>query len=52
MYFCCDEHIELAIDSIVDEEEVAPVLEKLNCNEQFSTGCSFCEEEAKYKVSG
>lgn len=52
MYYCCEEHVELAIDSIVDEEEVAPVLEKLESNLNLSTSCFYCSEQAKYKVSG
>ncbi len=52
MYYCCENHIELAIDMIVDEEEVAPIMEKLELEEQLSTVCNYCTEKAIYKISG
>ncbi|MCD8503107.1 MAG: CxxH/CxxC protein [Bacillaceae bacterium] len=52
MYFCCEEHVELALDSVVDEEEVAPTLEKLENKHHLSTNCFYCNEQAMYKVSG
>ncbi len=51
MYFACNEHIELAIDMTVDEQEQAPIIEKVEqTNESLSTGCSFCEKAALYTV--
>ena len=52
MYYCCENHIELAIDMIVDEEEVAPIMEKLELEERLSTVCNYCAEKAIYKISG
>lgn len=52
MYYCCEEHVELALDIIVDETELAPVMEKLDEEKQLSTKCTFCEEQARYKISG
>ncbi|WNF37179.1 CxxH/CxxC protein [Bacillaceae bacterium IKA-2] len=51
MYYCCEEHVELAIDMIVDEEEKAPIMEKLNAGKELSTLCTFCTETAIYKLS-
>ncbi|MGO4889052.1 CxxH/CxxC protein [Anaerobacillus sp. MEB173] len=51
MYSCCAEHVELAIDQIVDEYEVAPVVEMISEENQLSTTCSFCENEAIYIVN-
>ncbi|MDT8862798.1 CxxH/CxxC protein [Alkalihalobacillus sp. MEB130] len=51
MYYACDEHIEVAIDMIVDEVELAPVVEKINEEKApLSTTCSFCESVAIYTV--
>lgn len=47
----CDEHIELAIDVMVDEEEIAPEVEKLTDDEKLSTTCEYCKNNAIYVVS-
>lgn len=52
MYYCCEEHVELAIDMIVDEEEKAPIMEKLESEKQLSTLCTFCTERAIYQLRG
>ncbi|MCM2676420.1 CxxH/CxxC protein [Alkalicoccobacillus plakortidis] len=51
MYYACDEHIELALDVVVDENEVFPVMEKLTQEQALSTTCSFCEKQAIYSVT-
>ncbi|WP_227936924.1 CxxH/CxxC protein [Alkalihalobacillus deserti] len=52
MYFACNEHIELAIDMTVDEQESAPIVDKAGTNnDTLSTVCSFCENDAIYRVS-
>ncbi|WP_332632452.1 CxxH/CxxC protein [Halalkalibacter flavus] len=51
MYYACNEHIEVAIDMVVDEEELAPVVEKVETSkEPLSTSCSFCDSAAIYSV--
>ncbi len=52
MYYCCETHVELALDTLVDEQEVAPIMEKLEQEEQVPTLCSFCSQQAIYKISG
>lgn len=52
MYYCCEEHVELAIDMIVDEEEKAPIMEKIEVEKQLSTLCTFCAEKAIYQLRG
>jgi CxxH/CxxC protein (TIGR04129 family) len=52
MYYCCENHVELAIDIIVDEEEKAPLMVKIEDENQISTTCTFCTELAIYKISG
>jgi CxxH/CxxC protein (TIGR04129 family) len=52
MYYACDEHINLAIDMTVDEQESAPIVDKVEQGgKMLSTTCSFCENEAIYRVN-
>ncbi len=52
MYYACDEHIGLAIDMTVDEQEAAPIVDKVKEEqESLSTTCSFCENEAIYSIN-
>lgn len=45
----CFEHIELAVDVIVDECEIAPNLE--NITETAVEKCAYCQNTATYVVS-
>ncbi|WP_153125442.1 CxxH/CxxC protein [Peribacillus tepidiphilus] len=51
MIYCCLEHVELALDTVVDEYEVAPELIKLSEDQQLSTTCEYCEKKAVYIVA-
>jgi CxxH/CxxC protein (TIGR04129 family) len=51
MIKACDEHIELAIDIMVDEKELAPEINLLTDDEKLSTTCEFCQKNAIYIVS-
>ena len=51
MIYCCLEHVELAMDIIVDEHEVAPDLKELSKEEQLSTTCEYCGNNAVYIVA-
>ncbi|MBS4207131.1 CxxH/CxxC protein [Bacillus sp. FJAT-50079] len=50
MIYCCKEHVELALDIVVDEHETAPVLEELKSDENLSTPCEYCQNRAVYLV--
>ncbi|WP_081707828.1 CxxH/CxxC protein [Bacillus massiliigorillae] len=50
MINCCKEHVELALDVMVDEHEVAPVLTELTEEEKLSTTCEYCNNKAIYVV--
>ncbi|MCT8139999.1 CxxH/CxxC protein [Anaerobacillus sp. CMMVII] len=52
MYYCCEEHVDLAIDIVVDERELAPIMEKIDPEKKLSTTCNFCTEKAIYQISG
>lgn len=45
---CCLEHVELALDIVVDETEEAPIMKELD-KELFIT-CEYCENNATYIV--
>ncbi|MGD6967805.1 CxxH/CxxC protein [Rossellomorea vietnamensis] len=51
MIYCCIEHVELAMDIIVDEYEVAPKLEQLTAQQNLSTTCEYCDKSAEYIVA-
>ncbi|WP_069201874.1 CxxH/CxxC protein [Bacillus niameyensis] len=50
MVYCCKEHVELALDVIVDEYEKAPVLEEVKEEGNLSTSCEYCQNRAVYIV--
>ncbi|MCA1032276.1 CxxH/CxxC protein [Bacillus timonensis] len=50
MIKCCLEHIELALEMIVDQYEVAPDMKELQGEEKLSTTCEFCQNNAIYVV--
>ena len=51
MIYCCKEHVELALDVIVDEHETAPVLKEIPEEEKLSTTCEYCGKPAIYIVA-
>ncbi|MFP3125572.1 MULTISPECIES: CxxH/CxxC protein [Bacillaceae] len=48
---CCQEHVELALDIIVDEFEVAPVIHNVINSGDEKKPCEYCQHDAKYIVS-
>ncbi len=50
MIYCCEEHVELGLDVIVDEYETFPVLTKIAVD-NLSTSCEFCQKTAVYLVA-
>ncbi|WP_409303510.1 CxxH/CxxC protein [Peribacillus sp. SCS-155] len=50
MIYCCNEHVELALDTVVDEKETFPILNKIPEGKQLSTACEYCENHAVYMV--
>ncbi|MCM3006541.1 CxxH/CxxC protein [Priestia koreensis] len=45
---CCEEHVELALDVMVDESETFPTLEKTG-EDEIST-CEYCDNKSVYIV--
>lgn len=43
--YACEEHIDEAMDDIINENETFPVI-----NEVSNKQCSYCEKQCKYEV--
>jgi CxxH/CxxC protein (TIGR04129 family) len=50
MVYCCEEHVDIALDKIVYEYETFPVLTKVDVD-NLSTSCEFCPKPAVYVVA-
>ncbi len=48
--FCCEECVEIALDTIVDKCETFPIFTKLDVD-NLSTTCEYCPEPATYVVA-
>jgi CxxH/CxxC protein (TIGR04129 family) len=51
MKYCCNEHVELALDEAVDEFETAPQLMKLEAVDKSGFVCGYCGQPAVYIVA-
>lgn len=51
MIYCCEEHVDLAIDTVVDEFETFPQLMKIEEGKKLSTTCEYCRNNAIYVVA-
>ncbi|MFB6466473.1 CxxH/CxxC protein [Cytobacillus sp. Hz8] len=51
MIYCCEEHVEIALDTIVDEYETFPNLSKIPEEKELSTACEYCQNPAVYVVA-
>jgi CxxH/CxxC protein (TIGR04129 family) len=49
--YSCMEHIDEALDEVVDKDELAPIMEKIEDTNNLSTGCFVCGKDATYIVS-
>ncbi|MFB5193915.1 CxxH/CxxC protein [Neobacillus sp. KR4-4] len=50
MIYSCEEHVDIALDDIVDEFETFPVLSKID-GDNLSTHCEYCQNQATYVVA-
>lgn len=48
---CCLEHVDLALDIVVDECQTAPFVHNVIHNEDGIKKCEYCQNDAKYVVS-
>ncbi|PLR96490.1 CxxH/CxxC protein [Bacillus sp. T33-2] len=51
MIYCCEEHVEVALDEVVDEYETAPKLTRIDAVENKRSTCGYCEQLAVYIVA-
>lgn len=51
MIYSCEEHVDIAIDTVVDEYETFPQLSKISDEERLSTTCEYCQNKAIYLVA-
>ncbi|MED3551802.1 CxxH/CxxC protein [Cytobacillus praedii] len=51
MIYSCEEHVDIAIDTVVDEYETFPQLSKISKEEELSTTCEYCQNHAVYLVA-
>ncbi len=51
MIYCCKEHVELALDVVVDEHEVAPELKEFTQENELLITCEYCNNPAIYMVA-
>jgi CxxH/CxxC protein (TIGR04129 family) len=49
-YYVCEEHVDLALEYLIDEFERAPVLEKFTGEGDLSPTCEYCGEKSAYIV--
>jgi len=49
--YCCQEHVEMALDEIVYECETYPNLTSVAEEKQLSTTCEYCRNSAIYIVA-
>jgi CxxH/CxxC protein (TIGR04129 family) len=50
MIYCCEEHVDMALDTVVMEHETYPILNKVAEEKQLSTACEYCQNHAIYVV--
>lgn len=51
MIYSCEEHVDIAIDTIVDEHETFPMLSQISDDKRLSTTCEYCRNNAVYVVA-
>ncbi|GAA0334811.1 hypothetical protein GCM10008967_27030 [Bacillus carboniphilus] len=51
MVYSCLEHIDIALDDVVDETGEPPILNKIERESDLSTTCEYCQNPAIYVVA-
>jgi CxxH/CxxC protein (TIGR04129 family) len=49
--YCCEEHVDMALDEVVYECETYPILTSVEEKEKLSTACEYCQNRAVYVVA-
>lgn len=51
LIYSCLDHVELALEKVIDETLQAPVMDEVPKERQLSTRCEYCDRPAIYVVS-
>jgi len=51
MIYCCLEDVDLALEQVVDETQLPPIMEQVPEEKRLSTRCEYCGEPAIYVVT-
>ncbi|MCU9613456.1 CxxH/CxxC protein [Caldibacillus lycopersici] len=51
MIYCCKEHVEYALEEIVNESEMAPILKQVEADKLSTAICEYCGQVAEYVVA-
>ncbi|WP_172370295.1 CxxH/CxxC protein [Sporosarcina jiandibaonis] len=49
--YSCQMHIDQALEELILQEEVYPIMEAVPESEKLSTKCTYCDESALYVVA-
>lgn len=49
--YCCEEHVDMALDEVVYECETYPILTSVADEGNLSTACEYCQNRAVYVVA-
>lgn len=49
--YCCQEHVDMALDEVVYECETYPQLTSITDQEQMTPICGYCRNQSIYMVS-
>ncbi|MCG7345814.1 CxxH/CxxC protein [Sporosarcina sp. ACRSL] len=49
--YCCETHVNHALDVFIAKEETFPILETIKKDEKLSTKCEYCDTPATYIVA-
>jgi CxxH/CxxC protein (TIGR04129 family) len=50
MIYSCEEHVDIALDDVVDKYGTYPILTKIDVD-NLSTSCEYCQNPAVYMVA-
>jgi len=51
MIYSCLEDVELALEEVIDETALSPIIQEMSEDKQLSTPCQYCGGRALYIVT-
>jgi CxxH/CxxC protein (TIGR04129 family) len=49
--YCCEEHVEMALEIVINESGTAPLLQPIESKELLTKTCEYCGQLAIYIVA-